>query len=65
VSDPHFDGENSVMSLALDSALRYSSHFAVSVKPDEEGTTDGVILHVGQSINSGHDDFFSVALRLL
>jgi len=63
ISDPKFDGEDSVLSLKVDSALRYSSHFAVSVRVSEKGDSDGVLLHVGQGQNSGHDDFFSLTLR--
>ncbi len=63
VSDPRFDGVNSLMWLRLDSALRFSSHLALSIRPDETSpSSDGVIAHIGQGENSGHDDFFSLAL---
>ncbi len=64
VSDPHFDGVHSVMWLRLDSALRFSSHISLSFKPDEDNnpSSDGVLAHIGQGQNSGHDDFFSLAL---
>ncbi len=65
VSDPRFDGVNSVMFLRLNSALRFSSHLAMHVRPDDgeaASSSDGVIAHIGQGENSGHDDFFSLAL---
>ena len=74
VSDPGFDGVNSVMWLRLDSALRFSSHLSLLFRPAEHedkgghhhssapGASDGVIAHLGQGENSGHDDFFSLAL---
>ena len=60
LSDVKFNGHHSVMSIGLQSAISFRTDIAMQVKPE---SADGVILFLGQSRNSRHQDFFSLALR--
>jgi hypothetical protein len=60
ISDPKFMGGHSVLMLPLDSALRFATHFTFDVMPEVQ---EGMLLYLGQTRDSKHLDFFSLAMR--
>ncbi len=53
-------GAHSVLTLPLDTALRFSSRFSLDVKPE---VRDGMLLYLGQTRDAKHLDFFSLSMR--
>jgi hypothetical protein len=53
-------GGHSVLMLPLDSALRFATHFTFDVMPEVQ---EGMLLYLGQTRDSKHLDFFSLAMR--
>ena len=60
ISDPLFMGENSFMSLTLDSAIRFNTEVSLDIRPD---SLDGLLVHFGQTRDARHQDYFSLMLR--
>ena len=62
ISDPKFNGVNSIMTRAIDASLRHVTHFEIDVKP-EGLMADGTLIHIGQSRNQiEHADFAHLSL---
>ena len=60
ISDPKFLGQHSILKVALESALRFASHFSLEIMPE---AADGMVLYLGQTRGAKHLDFFSLAMR--